>query len=61
MTLEEIGDLKPVEGEAELAGVRLRDTNWKGRQIDERTVEFEKTISKYNVKVVKALSIGQGD
>ncbi len=59
MTLEEIGDLKPMEGEAELAGVRLRDTNWKGRQIDERTVEFEKTISKYNVKIVKRYQLAK--
>ncbi len=61
LTLDEVGEAQLGEDETELPGVRLRNANWKGSQPDERTVEFERTIPRYNLKVVKRYQLAKAD
>jgi YidC/Oxa1 family membrane protein insertase len=61
LTLDEVGEARIPEDEAELPGVRLRDANWKGSQPNAHTVEFERTVSRYNLRVVKRYQLAKAD
>jgi YidC/Oxa1 family membrane protein insertase len=61
LTLSELDDRKIAGDKPELDGVRLLKANWKGKQIDERTVEFERTIANLNLKVVKRFQLAKTD
>jgi YidC/Oxa1 family membrane protein insertase len=61
LTLDKIGKTQLGEDEVELPGVRLRNATWKGRQTDERTVEFERTIPRYDLKVIKRYQLAKAD
>jgi YidC/Oxa1 family membrane protein insertase len=61
LTLSEVDERKIAGDKEELAGVRLREANWTGKQIDDRTVEFERTVASLNLKVVKRYQLAKTD
>jgi YidC/Oxa1 family membrane protein insertase len=61
VTLGSVDDARLGEEDVELPGVKLRTATWEGRQIDERTLEFERVVPKYNLKVVKRYRLAQVD
>jgi YidC/Oxa1 family membrane protein insertase len=61
LTLSEVDERKIAGDMDELAGVRLREANWTGKQIDERTVEFERTVANLDLKVVKRYQLAKRD
>ena len=61
LTLSEVDERKIAGDKSELDGVRLRDGNWKGEQIDDRTVEFERTVPGLKLKVVKRFQVAKTD
>ena len=61
LTLSEVGEVELAEDEPELPGVRLRDSNWKGSQPSPDTVEFERTVARHNLKVIKRYQLAKAD
>ncbi|MEX2138065.1 MAG: YidC/Oxa1 family insertase periplasmic-domain containing protein [Pirellulales bacterium] len=61
LTLDAVGEAQLAEDEAELPGVRLHNSIWKGSQPNDHTVEFERTVSRYNLKVVKRYQLAKAD
>jgi YidC/Oxa1 family membrane protein insertase len=60
-TLQEVDGKRISDDATELAGVNLRTGVWKGEQIDERTVEFVRDVSKYNLRVIKRYQLAKID
>jgi YidC/Oxa1 family membrane protein insertase len=60
-TLDEVDKVRVAEEEEELPGVRLRSANWKGSQPNPHTVEFERTVPRYNLKVIKRYQLAKAD
>jgi YidC/Oxa1 family membrane protein insertase len=58
-TLSEVDERKIAGDKSELDGVRLREGNWQGKQIDDRTVEFERTLAPLNLKVIKRYQLAK--
>jgi YidC/Oxa1 family membrane protein insertase len=61
LTLSSVDGVGIPDDARELAGVRLRNANWKGRKVDERTVEFERVVAKNNLKIVKRYQLAKAD
>jgi YidC/Oxa1 family membrane protein insertase len=61
LTLSEVDERKIAGDKKELDGVRLREANWKGEQIDDRTVKFERTLAGLNLKVVKRFQLAKSN
>jgi YidC/Oxa1 family membrane protein insertase len=46
---------------AELPGVKLRTSNWEGKQVDADTVEFTRALPKFDLEIVKRYKIAKTD
>jgi YidC/Oxa1 family membrane protein insertase len=47
--------------DAELPGVKLRNANWEGKQVDADTVEFTRTLPQFELQVTKRYKIAKAD
>lgn len=46
---------------AELPGVDLYEHHWRGRKIDQHTVEFERVLPRFNLRLVKRFDLAKAD
>jgi len=61
LTLQQIDERKLTGDNPELAGVNLRNANWEAKQLDDRTVEFSRTLPREKLRVVKRYKISRND
>jgi YidC/Oxa1 family membrane protein insertase len=61
LTLDEVDERRVLPSAEELADVRLRGVNWKGDKLNDHTIQFERIVAKYNLKVIKRYQLAQSD